>query len=148
MRIMTGLRWRRLRRGQALIEFAIVLPVLLILIFGGIGVVVNVANYVSYDHALTSASRLAAIEWDPIGDPQQVTQDVRQQFRASLDRGLGKPSNTSVHLESFKVWTAPCSPTSSPNSCVFVQAQWPAPQFPFLPQWTFDNTQGYKTEPD
>ena len=148
MRRMSWFNRRRWQRGQTLIEFAITFPVWFGVVVAGMGVFVYVSDYVSYEHALNSAARLAAIEWAPVGNSQQVTNDAHQAFQSSLDRSLGHSTGSPITLTGFKVWSAACSPTSSPNSCVFVQAGWQPPLLPFLPHVTYNNTQGYKTDPD
>ena len=144
--------WQRVARqgrlGQALVEFALVFPILFLIIVGGIGAIADVSYFMDYEHALNSTARLAAIEWQPVSNSQQVTTDAQQQFQHSLDRSLGKSTSTAIPLQSFKVWSGPCAQGSSANSCVFVNAAWKPPAFPFLPALTYQDTQGYKTEPD
>lgn len=148
MRILSWLYRHRPRRGQSLVEFAFTFPIWFIVVVGGMGIFVYVSDYVSYEHALNSAARLAAIEWAPLNNSYQVTSDAHNQFQSSLDKSLGQSTTNPITLTEFKVWSGPCAPSSSPNSCVFVQAGWQPPSFPFLPHVTFNNSQGYKTEPD
>ena len=62
---MNGLRHRR-ERGQALVEFALVLPILLILLLGILDFSRAVAAYNSVSNGARSGARVAIVNQDPV----------------------------------------------------------------------------------
>ncbi len=75
-----GSRWlrtfRRGRRGQSLVEFAMVLPILLILIFGIIEFGMGLRSYISLTNATREGARFAAVGNAPGVYPTDCTGSV------------------------------------------------------------------------
>jgi Flp pilus assembly protein TadG len=75
---------RRRQEGQAMVEFALVLPLLLVIVLGIIhfGVVMN--NYVTLTDAVRAGARQAAVS-RTLPNPTQATEDRVKQSAAGLD---------------------------------------------------------------
>jgi Flp pilus assembly protein TadG len=78
----------RLRRkgeqGQAMVEFALVLPLLLVLIVGIVQFGILFHNYVTLTDAVRAGARQAAVS-RTLGDPQGATKSRVKQSAAGLD---------------------------------------------------------------
>jgi len=68
-----GRRLRRDRRGGALLEFAIVLPVFLLLIFGAIDVIMLHATYASMLSGARDGTRLLALHAGDAAEAEAIT---------------------------------------------------------------------------
>jgi hypothetical protein len=77
---MTGLRLGTSRRGQALVEFALILPILLILLLGILDFGRAVAAYNSVSNAARSAVRVAIVDQNP-----EVVEAAAEQEAVGLD---------------------------------------------------------------
>jgi len=76
-------RRRRNEEGQALIEFALVLPLLLLLVFGIIQFGILFNNYITLTDAVRAGARQAAVS-RTLPDPVAVTTDRVQRSAYSL----------------------------------------------------------------
>jgi Flp pilus assembly protein TadG len=76
---------RRKQEGQAMVEFALILPLLLVIVLGIIhfGVVLN--NYVTLTDAVRAGARQAAVS-RTVANPTQATTDRVKQSAAGLDQ--------------------------------------------------------------
>jgi Flp pilus assembly protein TadG len=132
----TGLRRRR-SRGQALVEFAFVFPVFMLLLFG----LIDVGRYVYVSNALNQASREGARfgsveEWQ-YSCPASVTSPDRFTCTraVTLGRLAGAPANVTATVTCQTVAAAGALPQVTaaqcgPNDLLTVRAS--APNFTFL----------------
>jgi len=128
-----------------MVEFVLVLPLVLLVLLGGIGGIYTTASYVQYVHALAMATRTAAIDWQPLGSAQAQSQ-AEQTFETSLGHGLDK-SGAAVTPDQFSATANACSNSGQSPSCVYVSAVWQPPAFPLFPRVTFHDTQALMIEP-
>jgi Flp pilus assembly protein TadG len=66
-------------RGQTMVEFALVLPVLLVVLFGIIQFGITYGNYVALTDAVRAGARTAAVSrssTDPVGDTKARVKDA------------------------------------------------------------------------
>jgi Flp pilus assembly protein TadG len=88
-------RFRRSECGAALVEFAIVLPVLLLLVFGIIDLGRLLYTYNNLTSAVREGARLAAVQQDPTtGASQQAVRDRVTQYVVSFGGNAGPPNVT------------------------------------------------------
>ncbi len=80
-------------RGAALVEFAVVLPLFLLLVFGIMEASWAFAHLNDAHHGVREGARIAAVDGD--GDPL-TTQDVLEEMCARM--GLASDPNTTVEL--------------------------------------------------
>ena len=82
----TGMRLRRKgEQGQAMVEFALVLPLLLVLIVGIVQFGVLFHNYVTLTDAVRAGARQASVS-RTLGDPQGATKSRVKQSAAGSRR--------------------------------------------------------------
>ena len=129
-------RWSRHSRGQALVEFALILPILLILMLGILDFGRAVAAYNSVSNAARSAVRVAIVDQNP-----DVVEGTAEQEAVGLDpltvefdpnvnsddpcvetvclASVEVATNTSPRPQSSATWSArspSAPPASSPSS--------------------------------
>jgi Flp pilus assembly protein TadG len=108
---ITRIRWIRNEQGQTMTEFAIVLPILCVLLFGVIQFGILFNNYVTLTDAVRAGARKAAVSRQVQGTtPRQACMD---QIRASADG-----------LDQSKL-TPDCQSDWQPTSTVTVTATYP-----------------------
>lgn len=76
----------RSERGQAMVEFALVLPILLVLVLGIIQFGILFNNYVTLTDAVRAGARQAAVS-RTLPDPVKVTEDRVKGSAAGLNAG-------------------------------------------------------------
>jgi Flp pilus assembly protein TadG len=158
-------RSRPRSRGQALVELAIVLPLLLVLLVGGAQVAVIIYSDISVTNAAREAARTAA---DTPGNtglfPAPVTSgkdctstDARKACVAAYKStnsafGLINPANFTVQLSSAQYPSGTTTPTcwgtagSADDGLVTVTVSYQAPIFvPFVGTFLADTGKSYRT---
>ena len=111
------IRHLRSTRGQALVEFALVLPIFAIMLFG----IIDFGRYVftanSLNNSAREAARFASVGNRPAGvrraQPERLRQDVREEPR------LGSPGELGVTVTSSAsaIRPAASSPIPAPAQC-------------------------------
>jgi Flp pilus assembly protein TadG len=79
------------QRGQALVEFAVLAPVLVLILVG----VIQVGSWLFSDMSLSSATREAGRLLSTSKDDANITQDVKNRLVQNLDSGID-PSQVTV----------------------------------------------------
>ncbi|HZS14838.1 MAG TPA: TadE/TadG family type IV pilus assembly protein [Candidatus Dormibacteraeota bacterium] len=161
----TRARRRGRRGGQALVEFAIIAPLLLVLVCGGAQVAVVVYSQIAVTTASREAARTAADNPKDSGlFPAPVTSgkdcsstDTRRACVAAYKSttntfGLVNPTNFTVTLKSAQYpsgsSTTTCSGTSgtADDGLVTVTVSYQAPVFlPFIGTFFADSGKSYRT---
>jgi Flp pilus assembly protein TadG len=79
-------RWTKDESGQAMTEFAVVLPLLVVLLFGIVqfGIIFN--NYVTLTDAVRAGARVAAVSREA-GNPTSAATDAVRSSAPGLDTG-------------------------------------------------------------
>jgi Flp pilus assembly protein TadG len=85
MKMKTPRRIRERQEGQAMVEFALVIPLLLLLIFGIIQFGILFNNYLTLTDAVRVGARQAAVSRD-MADPVAVTKTRLERAAAGLDK--------------------------------------------------------------
>jgi hypothetical protein len=93
-------RWFRNRRGQALVELALVVPVLLLLIVG----LTEFARAWNTKQVLTDASR-EALRNSVVANPSFTYQSLRDVIDQSLLRASLEPERAEVSVDGWKTGT-------------------------------------------
>ncbi|TMC49407.1 MAG: pilus assembly protein [Chloroflexi bacterium] len=154
----------RRRRGQAMVELAIVAPILVLLVTGGAQVAVVVYSQVSVGTASREGARTAVDNpKDTQLFPAAVTKDctsssdTRKACAAAFNSttqtfGLVNPANFTVHLSSQKYPSGTSTPScngsagTADDGLVQVQVTYQAPIFvPFVNRFFADSGQSYRT---
>ncbi len=158
-------RSRRRRSGQSLVEFAILAPILLVLVCGAAQVAVVVYSQISVTTASREAARTAA-EYPkdsglfpaPVSSGKDCTStDSRKTCVAAYKSttntfGLVNPSNFTVKLTSSQYPSGTATPTcwntssTADDGLVTVTVSYHAPVFlPFVDKFLADSGQTYRT---
>jgi hypothetical protein len=90
---------RRKERGQATVEFALVLPVLVLAAFAVIQVALVVRDYVAVVHAAREAARAASVDADPGGAARRVLPGAR--VHVGPRPQVGEPIEVDVEYRSI-----------------------------------------------
>jgi len=85
-------------RGQATVEFALLLPVLVFAAIAVIQVALVVRDYVAVVHAAREAARAASVDGDPNGAAQRVLPGTRVRVGPRPD--VGEPITVDVEYRS------------------------------------------------
>jgi Flp pilus assembly protein TadG len=95
--MQTGMRkTTKEENGQTMVEFALVLPILLALVFGIVQFAIAFNNYLTLTDAVRAGSREGAVS-RALPNPTQVAIDrVRSAASTSLDASVGGPLNVTV----------------------------------------------------
>ena len=107
-------RWRRNSRGQSLVEFALVLPIFLLIFFGliDVGRVVYLQN--AFNEAAREAARYGSVEQWVYGCPSSVPLAQQDRFRCTqqvaLERIAGAPAYVDTNPNLVK-----CSSNGDPG---------------------------------
>lgn len=106
---MKWLTRSRAHRGQALVEFALVFPVFLLLLFGliDIGRYVFVTN--SFSQAAREAARFGAVEQWQYGCPASVPVASQNRFTCTLEIAKGRLVGSGIQTSGGSPSTVTCS---------------------------------------
>ena len=98
------------RRGQTLIEFAFVLPIILVLFFALVDFGIAIDRRITLQHAVREGARYAAVHSDT-NDIRQLTVDQAQGIIEQCDVTVTYPDGTnpgdSVRIQADFTWTFP-----------------------------------------
>jgi len=93
-------RFSRCERGQALVEFALVVPILLLLVVG----LVEFGRAWNTKQVLTDAAR-ESLRSSVVANPSFTTADMRGLIDQALLRAALDPQRAAVNIEGFKTGT-------------------------------------------
>ena len=97
---MSRRRWLRARRGQSLVEFALILPVFLLLVIG----IVEVSRALQADQLAENAARAGA-RTAVIADPSITADTVRNRVKQHFAQAGYDSSRVVIDLHNFKAGT-------------------------------------------
>lgn len=119
-----GARSRRHDGGQALAEFALVLPIVFLIIFGIVDLSRAMESYVAIQEAARSAARYAVTgRTDCSGVSTQTRMNCITHEVAVLTASLNNASSITTSVESwaYPTYADPPTPNSAGNQCDDVQ---------------------------
>lgn len=106
-RSRTGLRRGTGTRGAALVEFAIIMPVLFLLVFGIIEFGWAFRQNLDVRHGAREGTRLAAVNADPTNSESTQQRRIAREMCARMDADGGFPINISIDVNGSLVPDVP-----------------------------------------